>query len=91
MRVEKALSLFFKYAGFVMAAVLGLAIILGVLGLKVSITVTQLGIVAALIIPILGLVITMVILFRSNENKYALLAIGLLAVLVLAVFWRLYE
>ncbi len=90
MKVETILSRYFKYAGLVMALIFGVAIVAGMAGLGNSVWFTRLGILLAVIIPISGLVLTMVILFRNNETRYGAIVIILLLVLALAVAWRIY-
>ena len=90
MKLESALSSYFKYAGLIMASIFAVAIVMGVAGFDYSELFAKLGIFSAIIIPITGLFIMLVIFLKNGETKSGLIVIILLIFLVATVIWRLY-
>ena len=83
------LAVFFRYAAYLMAGVFLAAIAVNILGFEQAIILAQIGIAGAVAIPMLGIVLTLVILFKNGETKFALIAIILLLFISVTAIWRL--
>ena len=89
MNIEKIIARLFSIAGLVMAIVFAIAIALNIAGIKFSVPAIQLGVCLAIAIPILGVVVIMILLFKKGETKFGICAIILLILLAIAVTWRM--
>ena len=90
MSIEQTISKLLNISGLAMAAVFLVAIIFGVIGHDGAVLLAQIGIIAAIVIPVVGLIMMMIMLFRKNETNYSICAIILLVFLIVTVVWRLY-
>ena len=75
--------------GLIMAAVLLGAILLWVTGAPAALLLTKLGILLAITIPFVAVGVSMIVLFRRHETKYAACATILLVVILVTVIWRM--
>jgi Na+/proline symporter len=89
MSIEKTISKLLNIGGLVMAAVFLIAIVFGVIGHDGAVLLAQIGILAAVVIPIVGLIVMMIMLFKKGETNYGVCAIILLVFLIVMVIWRL--
>jgi len=89
LNIEKTIGRVLNIAGLVMAIVFAIAIASNVAGMQSSVLATQIGICLVIAIPVLGVVVIMVLLFKKGETKYGIRAIILLILLFLTVVWRL--
>ena len=89
MNIERSIARILKAGGLVMAAVFAAAIILGVLGLDSVVTITQIGILCAIGVPVIGLIWVMILLLKNHETNYGFCAIILLILLAVTVAWRM--
>ena len=89
MNIEKTISRVLNIAGLVMAIVFAIAIASNVAGMQSSVLATQIGICLAIAIPILGVIVIMILLFKKGETKYGICAIILLILLVFTIVWRM--
>ncbi len=89
MNIEKTIARLFSIAGLAMAIVFAIAIALNLVGMKFGVPVIQFGICLAIAVPIAGVIVIMVFLFKKGETKYGICAIILLILLVFTVIWRL--
>ena len=89
MNIEKTIARMLDIAGLAMAVIFALAIVLDLAGTKASISVVQLGICFAIAIPVLGVIVVMIMLFKKRETKYGVCAIILLILLIFTVIWRM--
>jgi hypothetical protein len=89
MSIERTISKLLNICGLAMAAVFLAAIIFGVIGHGSAVLLAQIGIIAAIVIPVIGLIVMMILLFRKNETNYGICAIILLVFLIVTVIWRL--
>jgi hypothetical protein len=89
MNIEPTISKLLNICGLMMAIVFLAAIIFGIIGHDGAVLLAQIGIIAAIIIPVIGLMVMMILLFRKNETNYGICAIILLVFLLITVIWRL--
>ena len=89
MNIERSVARILKTGGLVMAAVFTFAIILGVLELDLAMPITQIGILCAIGVRVIGLFGVMVLLIKNHETNYGLCAIILLILLAVTVIWRM--
>jgi len=89
LNTERTIALVLKNGGLVMAAVFAIAIVSGVLGLNAAVLMTQIGIICAIAIPVIGVGAAMILLLKKAETKYGVCAIILLILLIVTVAWRM--
>jgi len=89
LNIEKIIARLFSIAGLTMAAIFAAAIGFGLAGTNASILVVQLGICLAIAIPVMGVIVIMIMLFKKHETKYGICAIILLILLAFTVIWRM--
>lgn len=75
--------------GLIMAAVLSGAIFFWATGAPAALWLTKLGILLAITIPFVAVGVSMIVLFRHHETKYAACATILLVIILVTVVWRM--
>lgn len=89
MNIEKTIARLLEITGLAMAVIFAIAIGFDLAGTKAGISVVQLGICFAIAIPVLGVIVIMIMLFKKRETKYGVCAIILLILLIFTVIWRM--